>query len=81
MPSGFPRVGSHVDTSSYTVCEKSRDHIVHLVSTGFMITNCSPSTQQFRYVIVQILGRGAKRLCIAEVAVYEGGLYASTIVF
>ena len=87
MPSGFPRVGSsvgdsHVDTSSYTVCGKSRDHIVHLGSTGSMITiNCSPSTQQFRYVIVQILGRGAKRLCIAEVAVYEGGLYASAIVF
>jgi len=79
MPSGLPSVGSHVDTSSYTVCGKSSDH---RVATGAVLTiNCSPSTQQFRYVIVQSLDSGAGRLCIAEVAVYKGGLYASTIVF
>jgi len=52
------------------------------VATGFTITiNCSPSTQQFRYVIVQNLDSETEKLCIAEVAVYEGGLYASAIVF
>jgi len=79
MPSRFPSVGSHVDKSSYTVCGKSSSHVV---STGAVLTiNCSPFTQQFRYVIVQSLDGGAEKLCIAEVAVYKGGMYASTIVF
>jgi len=51
------------------------------VATRAVLTiNCSPSTQQFRYVIVQSLDSRAERLCIAEVAVY-GGVYARTIVF
>ena len=79
MRNGLARVGSHVDTSSYTVCGKSSDHIV--ATRAVLTINCSPSTQQFRYVIVQSLDNGAERLCIAEVAVYEGGLYARTIVF
>ena len=84
MPSGFPRVGSSlsdslVDTSSYTVCGKSSNH--RMATSAVLTINCSPSTQQFRYVIVQSLDVWAERLCIAEVAVYEGGLYASTIVF
>jgi len=82
MPSAFPKVGSTlsdslVDTSSYTVCGNSSNH---RVATSAMFTiNCSPSTQQFQYIIVQNLDRAARRLCIAEVAVYEGGVYASTI--
>jgi len=84
MPSGFPRVGStvrdsQVDMSSYTVCGNSSDHKV--ATRAVLTINCSPSTQQFQYVIVQSLDRGAEKLCIAEVAVYEGGLYASAIVF
>ena len=38
--------------------------------------NCSPSTQKFRYVIVHSLDKRAERFCIAEVSVYEGGVYA-----
>jgi len=38
--------------------------------------NCSPSTQKFRYVTAQSLDKRAGKLCIAEVAVYEGGVYA-----
>jgi len=52
-----------------------------MATSAVLTINCSPSTQQFRYVIVQSLDVWAERLCIAEVAVYEGGLYASTIVF
>ena len=84
MPSTFPRVWSsvghsHVDTSSYTVCGKSSNHRV--APSAVLTINCSLSTQQFRYVIVQSLDNRAEKLCIAEVAVYEGGLYASMIVF
>ena len=84
MPSGFPSVGSsvrdsQVDTSSYTVCGNSSNDIV--ATSAVLTIDCSPSTQQFRYVIVQSLHNEAERLCIAEVAVYEGGLYASAIVF
>jgi len=84
MPSGFPRVWSsvgqsQVNTSSYTVCGKSSNHRV--VAGTVLTINCSPSTQQFQYVIVQSLDTRAEKLCIAEVAVYEGGLYASAIVF
>jgi len=79
MPSGLPSVGSQVYTSSYTVCGNSSNH---RVAAGAVLTiNCSPSTQKFRYVIVQSLDRWAEKLCIAEVAVYKGSMYASTIVF
>jgi len=84
MPIVFPRVGSTVsdslvDPSSYTVCGKSSSH--RMATSAVFTINCSPSTQQFRYVIVQSLDSGAERLCMAEVAVYKGGLYASMIVF
>jgi len=84
MPSRFPSVGSTVGDSqvrprSYTVCGKSSNH---RVATGAVLAiDCSLSTQQFQYVIVQSLDNEAERLCIAEVAVYKGGMYASTIVF
>jgi len=52
-----------------------------VATSAVLAINCSPSTQQFRYVIVQNLDNDAGKLCIAEVAVYEGGLYARTIVF
>ena len=69
MPSVFPKEGSRVNHNSYTVCGTWND----VVSEGLVITiDCSPSTQRFRYVIVQSLDRAAERLCIAEVAVNEG---------
>jgi len=63
----FPPAGSAVNTSSYTVCE-----IVRVNATVGLVVNisCPPSTQQFRYVIVQSLDTSPESLCIAEVAVY-----------
>ena len=49
----------------------------HNLATGSMTTiNCSPSTQKFRYVIAQSLDKRGEKLCIAEVAVFEWGVYA-----
>jgi len=46
------------------------------VDIGLEITiDCTSSTLQHRYVIVQSLDTLAEKLCIAEVCVYEGGQY------
>jgi len=66
----LPTEGTAVDRDSYVVCGTWRD----VVSKGSVITiNCAPSTEKFRYVIVQSLDTKAEKLCIAEVAVYPGG--------
>ena len=66
MPDTFPLNGSAVNTSSYTVCA-----MVKIEPTaGKVVTVNCPSTQQFRYVIIQSLDTSPERLCIAEVAVY-----------
>ena len=65
MPDTF--FSSAVNTSSYTVCA-----MVKIEPTAGKVVNmsCRPSTQQFRYVIIQSLDTSPERLCIAEVAVY-----------
>ena len=76
MPSALPSEGSAVDGNSYRRCGTIRNIAV---SPGLVITiDCTSYAQRFRYVIVQSLDGFAERLCIAEVAVYEEGLYAVT---
>jgi len=78
MPSVMPTGGRVVDANSYPVCGTWNG----VVRTGLMASvDCPSSTEKFRYVVVQSLHRHAINLCIAEVAVYEGGLCAVTFVF
>jgi len=73
MPNDFPAEGS--DPDLYSLCKDWNDGSG--VTLGMVITvECTPSTDTFRYVIVQSLDAGTdERLCIAEVAVYVTGLY------
>jgi len=69
----MPTEGSAVATGSYPVCGSSNVG----VTIGLSITvDCAPTSEQYRYVIVQSLDTNAEKLCIAEVGVYEGGQYA-----
>jgi len=75
MPNEFPAEDSAVYPDSYSLCEDW--NVGSSVTLGMVITvECTPSTDTFRYVIVQSLDAGTdERLCIAEVAVYVTGLY------
>jgi len=74
MPNEFPAEGSAVYPDSYSLCKDW--NVGSGVTLGMVITvECTPSTDTFRYVIVQSLDAGTERLCIAEVAVYVTGLY------
>ena len=75
MPSEFPAEGSAVSSDSYSLCGDR--NVGSGVTLGMVITvACAPSSDTFRYVIVQSLDAGTdERLCIAEVAVYVTGLY------
>jgi len=76
MPSVWPTAGRTVDRNSYTRCGT----INTVVRAGKVVTvNCSPSTENFRYVIVQSLTHHAHRLCIAEVTVYGTSKYATCL--
>jgi len=69
MRDDFPRWGSAVDTSSYTICGKARVN----VTAGYVLdVHCPSLTRQFRYVIVQSIDKSVEGLCLAEVAVYCG---------
>jgi len=74
MPNDFPAEGSPV-YQDYSLCGDR--NVSSSVTLGMVITvECTPSTDTFRYVIVQSLDAGTdERLCIAEVAVYVTGLY------
>jgi len=76
FPTALPTEGSAVATSSYDVCG-TIDTGVPIV--GLVVTvDCTSSTQQYRYVIVQSLDTSPEELCIAEVVVIEGGMYTIT---
>ena len=78
MPNEFPAEDSAVYPDSYSLCEDW--NVGSSVTLGMVITvECTPSTDTFRYVIVQSLDAGTdERLCIAEVAVYVTGLYPTS---
>jgi len=76
MPSVLPTEGTSVDTESYVVCGTWNNVVsIHLVIS----VDCAPSTEKFRYVIVQSLDTEAEKLCLAEVAVYIGGTCAAAL--
>jgi len=74
MPDALPAEGSAVDTSSYAVCGTMN---VEAAAGNVVTVHCAPSTQQFRYVIVQSLDTSddVKRLGIREVAVIPPSQY------
>ena len=66
----LPAEGTEVDIGSYTICTT----VEIPVDVGLAITlECPPSTEKYRYVIIQSVDTSAEQLCIAEVCVYEGG--------
>ena len=72
MPNVWPTVGKTVNKDSYARCGT----IDIVVQPGKVVNvDCYPSTENFRYVIVQTLRIEALRLCIAEVAVYGTSKY------
>ena len=76
FPVALPTEGSAVNTNSYDLCGAINTGVPIV---GLVITiECASSTQQYRYVIVQSLDTSAEELCIAELAVYEAGIYAIT---
>jgi len=73
FPTVLPTEGSAVDPSSYDVCGSVTlpADVVSIV----IDVECTASTHQYRYVIVQSLDASAEKLCIAEACVNVASQY------
>jgi len=80
LSSVFPTEGLAVDTmdTSYKRCGSYSSSVS---ASEEIAVRCAATSEKFRYVIIQSADITPENLCIAEVAVYIGGLYLTMFLF